>query len=73
MQIVETDTYKKLIADDGYKLTTYQDNEPIEDFFAVKVACLPLNADISRYREITEDIAEELENKKEKEFRNNNG
>lgn len=57
--------YVKITSDDGMLLTTWQDDDDIITFDCCKQASL-LSSSLSIYREITEEYATELINRRDK-------
>lgn len=56
-------------ADEGYALTEWQEGNDIKDFNYCTVIFAPLYVDLSKYREIEMEFAEELEELKNEEFK----
>lgn len=65
MKTEYTEKWVKLIAEDGYVITSYQDGDDIETYTYCKVLYSPLNSNLDMLREITEEehnkILEKLE------------
>lgn len=59
-------------ADEGYALTEWQEGNDIKDFNYCTVIFAPLSVDLSKYREIEKEFAEELEELKEEELKEYN-
>lgn len=57
----------KIIPSAGMVLTTYKDGDDVKTFFSSTEVCLPLKADPSPWREISEEEAASLEAMKEEE------
>lgn len=61
MKIETYEKYKKVIADDGHVITAYKDGD--ESYTYCITMIMPLNADVSPYREITIEEHNRLEEK----------
>lgn len=62
---ITTDKFISIEAEDGYKLTRYQEGEDILNFSSFTKGAFPLTFDTSVIREITIEEAENLEQAKE--------
>ena len=58
--------YIEVIAEDGYKLTTYKEGEDIKNFSCFSKGCFPLTFDESQIREITIEESERLDKEAQK-------
>lgn len=59
MKTINKQTYKELIAEEGFYITTYKDTDDILTYSGFKRSICPLDKEVSIYREISE--AEHLE------------
>ena len=48
-------TFKEVVAEDGFYLTNYKEDQPINEYSSFKIASFPLNADLSGLYEIEAD------------------
>ena len=64
--------YIEVIAEDGYKLTTYKEGEDIKNFSCFSKGCFPLTFDVDSLREITIEEAEELQKQAEEAIEESN-
>lgn len=65
MKIEVTEKYKKVIADEGYVITSYKEGD--ESYASCHTMYAPLDADLSPYYEITIEEDEKMEEKFNKE------
>lgn len=56
---IERGKFIKISSTDGY-LTSWKDTDDILDFNSFKIGCLPLDADVDVYYEISEERNQEL-------------
>lgn len=63
---ITTDQFISVVAEDGYKLTTYLETEDIKNFDYFTRGAFPLSYDTSKLREISIEEAERLEEAKQK-------
>lgn len=54
MKTINKQTYKELLAEEGYYITSYKDTDHIKVYSGFKSSVCPLDKDVSIYREIPE-------------------
>lgn len=64
MKVERTDKYIKVTAEEGMYLTRYEEGDDIMNFNGFKIMYAPLNANIDGLHDISEELYNELENKK---------
>lgn len=62
--VSETDIFTVLTAEEGFYLTTYKSEEPIEKYSSLIIAYLPKGADYSSYYAVTAEQNDEYEKQK---------
>lgn len=64
--ITEKTNFIEISANTGFYLTTFKaDSEKYEEYYGTKLICVPLSADYSDWRTITEEEHNELEVKRD--------
>lgn len=67
--ITEKPNFNEIVANDGYMLTSFNEDQDIKEYYATKIICAPKSVDIaSKYHTITVEEHNALEEEKEQAF-----
>lgn len=67
--ITEKQNFNEIVANDGYMLTSFNEDQDIKEYYATKIICAPKSVDIAaKYHAITIKEHSILEEQKEKAF-----
>lgn len=71
MKVNNYKTFKEVVAEDGFYLTNYKEDQPINEYSSFKIASFPLNADLSGLYEIEADKDKDYKEAVEKFYKKN--
>lgn len=67
--ITEKQNFNEIVANDGYMLTSFNEDQDIKEYYGTKIVCAPKSVDIAaKYHVITVEEHSILEEQKEKAF-----
>lgn len=67
--ITEKTNFNEIVANDGFMLTSFNEDQDIKEYYGTKIVCAPKSVDIaSKYHTITIEEHNALEEKKEQAF-----
>lgn len=67
--ITEKTNFNEIIANDGYMLTSFNEDQDIKEYYGTKIVCAPKSVDITaKYHTITIEEHNALEEEKEQAF-----
>lgn len=67
--ITEKTNFNEITANDGYMLTSFNEDQDVKEYYGTKIVCAPKSVDITaKYHTITVEEHNVLEEKKEQAF-----